>query len=104
MKRESFFKKVLRRGLFPAAILLAAALFLWALGKTGAEQSRQGREQLEQTLRRWAVVCYAQEGVYPPDTEYLERHYGVQIDHDRYAVFYEVFAENIMPQITVVEK
>jgi len=49
------------------------------------------------------VACYAAEGIYPPTTEYLVEHYGIQIDHSRYAVFYEVFAENLMPEITVVE-
>ena len=33
----------------------------------------------------------------------LEEHYGVQVDEDRYTVFYEAFAENLMPEITVVE-
>ena len=28
--------------------------------------------------------------------------YGIQIDRENFAVFYDVFAENIMPQIDVV--
>ena len=27
----------------------------------------------------------------------------MQVDEDRYTVFYEAFAENLMPEITVVE-
>ncbi len=34
--------------------------------------------------------------------EYLEENYGVQIDHDKYNVFYDGFASNIMPEITVI--
>ena len=34
--------------------------------------------------------------------EYLEEHYGVQIDRTRYHVFYEGFASNIIPDITVI--
>ena len=34
--------------------------------------------------------------------EYLEEHYGIQIDRERYNVFYEGFASNIMPDITVI--
>ena len=41
--------------------------------------------------------------VYPPSVQYLEDHYGIQIDHDRFAVFYEIFGDNVMPQITVME-
>ena len=50
------------------------------------------------------MTCYASEGVYPPDLEYLKDHYGVQIDEERYTVFYERFAQNLMPDITVLEK
>lgn len=61
-----------------------------------------GRQQLEDALRRAAVACYAAEGIYPPTTAYLEEHYGIRIDREKYHVFYEVFAENLMPQITVL--
>ena len=40
---------------------------------------------------------------YPPTVDYLQEHYGVQIDQDRYTVRYSVFAENRMPDITVLE-
>ena len=59
---------------------------------------------MEDTLRRAAVACYAAEGIYPPDISYLEEHYGIQIDKDRFAVYYDVFASNLMPDITVIEK
>ena len=38
----------------------------------------------------------------PPSVEYLEENYGIQIDHDKYNVFYDGFASNIMPEITVI--
>ena len=50
------------------------------------------------------MACYAAEGIYPPDISYLEEHYGIQIDKDRFAVYYDVFASNLMPDITVIEK
>ena len=87
------------------ALLLAAAvviLFFAALQRLDAGQTEEGRQQLESALRRAAVACYAAEGYYPPDIDYLVRHYGIQIDERRYTVFYEVFAENLMPEITVL--
>jgi len=91
-----------------AAGMLAGGAVLGFFGY-GLNQLRQGQsdtayQQLEDSLRKAAVACYAAEGVYPPDLNYLTEHYGIQIDEDRYAVFYEVFAENLMPEITVVEK
>ena len=87
----------------PLVILAAAALFLFALSRVNEGHSEEGRRLLEDSLRRAAVACYAAEGIYPPTVSYLEEHYGVQIDRTRYAVFYEIFAENLMPEITVVE-
>lgn len=86
-------------------VLAAAVLFcfLAALSNLTQGQGEEGRRQLEDSLRRAAVACYAAEGIYPPTLDYLEEHYGIQIDRDRYAVFYDIFAENLMPGITVVE-
>ena len=57
---------------------------------------------LEDAIRRASVQCYAIEGRYPPSVEYLEEHYGIVVDTDRYAVFYDGFASNLMPDITVI--
>ena len=80
-------------------VILAAVLCLFT-----AVREQESQRQLEDTLRRAAVACYAAEGIYPPDISYLEEHYGIQIDKDRFAVYYDVFASNLMPDITVIEK
>lgn len=84
-------------------VLVCAGLF-WlfsAADKVEEGSLEAGRQQLETALRRAAVACYAAEGIYPPELEYLQTHYGVQIDEEKYHVFYEIFAENLMPEITV---
>ena len=88
----------------PAVVLIVVLMFFTALSNLGAGQNEEGRAQLENVLRKTAVSCYAAEGYYPPTLEYMEEHYGIQIDRQRYNVFYEVFASNIMPDITVLEK
>ena len=96
MKKTSF--------LSLAAVLLAVLWLLHGVGQLQSGQSREGRQQLEDAIRRTAAACYAAEGFYPPTLEYMTEHYGLQLQEDRYAVFYEVFAENLMPEITVLEK
>jgi hypothetical protein len=87
-----------------AAIAVAALLFFsTSLHHLETGQAAEGRRQLEESLRRAAVACYAAEGSYPMDVAYLEEHYGIQIDTDRYTVRYDAFAENLMPDITVLE-
>lgn len=94
---------VLRGAVLPVVAVAALLCFFTALSNLNQGQGEEGRRQLEDSLRRSAVACYAAEGIYPPDLDYLEAHYGIQIDRSRYAVFYEIFAENLMPGITVVE-
>lgn len=92
-------------GIFP--LLLAAALGIGALAGIGNAESAgdaQRLAQLEEALRRGAVGCYARDGVYPPTLEDLLRRSGVLLDETRYAVDYQIFAENLMPEITVLER
>ena len=83
--------------------LCVLLVFLSGLSNLHSGQRQEGRQQLENAVRRAAVACYAAEGVYPPDLEYLEKHYGIQVDRERYTVSYEVFASNLMPEVTVLE-
>lgn len=89
------------------AVVVLSALLLWffpAVNHLSAGQHEEGRAQLEMALRRATVACYATEGIYPPTLDYLKQHYGIQIDKSRYSVFYEIFADNLMPEITVLVK
>jgi len=104
MKKQSRIRPLVSSIILP---LLAAAIllfFLTALGNLGDGQRSEGKAQLEAALHRAAVACYACEGIYPPSLDYLKKHYGIQVDDSRYLVIYEVFAENLMPDITVLEK
>jgi len=86
--------------------LALAVLLCFLLAVSRLEQGRQaeGKQQLEEALRRTAVACYASEGFYPPSVEYMVQHYGLQYDEQVYRVHYEIFASNLMPEITVVER
>lgn len=96
--------RILRRMLSALAVLIVVACFFAALRNLRSGHGEAGRQQLETALRRAAVACYAAEGVYPPNLDALTAHSGVQIDEAHYAVFYEIFADNLMPDITVLEK
>lgn len=61
-------------------------------------------ETLENAVRRNVIQCYAVEGRYPENIAYLEEHYALCYDKEKYFIGYEVFGENIMPDITVKPK
>lgn len=83
-------------------VLLAVCLFSTAgLVRTAGGD---GAQQLKEVLQHAAVLCYATEGFYPPSLSYIEQQYGIYIDRQRYAVWYEVFAANVLPHIQVVER
>ena len=96
--------KTLLSLLAPLLILAVLLCFFTALNNISRDQGSEGRAQLENALRRAAVACYAAEGIYPPDLDYLAEHYGIQVEEESYIVFYEIFADNLMPNITVLEK
>lgn len=88
--------------LLPAACILVLVAFSTALDSLNSGHEAEDLKQLEEALRRGCVACYASEGAYPQDLDYLKEHYGVQVDETRYDVHYDVFAENLMPDITVL--
>lgn len=93
----------LRALLLPALIVAVLVGFTTALDNLTDGRRQEDLAQLETALRRAAVACYAVEGSYPQDLDYLKDRYGVQIDETRYAVDYRVFGSNLMPSITVLE-
>ena len=90
------------------AVLLVLALVIagFSLGisrlETGHHQ--QDKALLEEVLHRTAVACFASEGFYPPNVAYMQQHYGLRYDENRFTVHYDRFASNLMPDITVTDK
>lgn len=99
IKSSSMFAR-LSSWVITLAVLLC---FFLAVSQLSTDHSAQDKQQLEAALTQAAVACYAAEGTYPPSASYLEEHYGVQVDHQRYIIKYEVIASNLMPDITVLE-
>ena len=52
-------------------------------------------------VQRSALQCYAVEGAYPPDLQYLEDNYGLQVNKKDFYVTYEAFASNLPPTVRV---
>lgn len=98
-----------RRSL-PLGALLSGLIFLLILflaiqgiASVSETTSQKSLESLEAALRRDVVHCYATEGFYPPSLEYLEEHYGLTYNKNRYWIDYQPVGSNLMPDITVLE-
>lgn len=80
-------------------VIVAAAII--SIASVQSISSDENLEIIENNIRHSVIVCYSQEGSYPPDIAYLEENYGLKIS-DEYNVVYDIFASNIMPQIKVI--
>lgn len=85
-------------------IVLFACYFNYAVENVQESSEKERFDILTVAIKRSAVQCYAIEGFYPPNIEYLEKNYGLLVDHDKYVVSYSIFASNIMPDIEVYLK
>ena len=94
-----------QKGLALTVILFAVTLLVFAVlfSEAKVRQSANSGEQLASAIRQAAVTCYAIEGRYPESLAYIMDNYGVVIEYDQFVVQYDVFAENVMPVIRVLE-
>ena len=84
-------------------IVLIAYMYI-AVDNAQRKSDEESYNILSDAIIRSAVQCYAIEGFYPPDIEYLENNYGLLVDHNKYFVSYSVFASNIIPEVQVFLK
>ncbi len=91
------------------AISILLFLVIVAFSWIGLQEAQQKQQEeairiAEESILRGAISCYALEGFYPPTYSYLKENYGIRVDEEKYTVFYDIFASNMMPDVTVVEK
>jgi len=107
--RRSIYKKsagdFLRSAIAPVLFTLAVmGMIVYGLSQTEESSRAEAVRILEDSIRRAVVTSYAVEGRYPDSISYIEDHYGVHIDRDKYIVHYMIFASNLMPDIMVIER
>ena len=88
-------------GLLLLSLLLPAAAA--AFQSEERADARRGKQALYVALERDISTCYALEGFYPPDLDYLKEHYGLTYDENSFVVEYQPVAGNIRPDVTILE-
>ena len=92
LKRKKGIKETLGFMTSIAAFICVIGLFIGGTVFFSQKADARGADTLRDAIRRASVQCYAIEGRYPPSVEYLEENYGIQIDRDRYNVFYSQYS------------
>ena len=87
-----------------SALLTAALLAVFAglTDRFSADRLREQEASLQDSLERCIMACYALEGFFPPDLEYMEAHYGLSYDKEEFFVDYQPSAGNIRPDYIVI--
>lgn len=94
----------MKSNLIKLLTLISILVLTFSLSKSLYVKTENNKtEELKKTIQTASIECYAVEGMYPPSVKYLEENYGIQIDRNKYNVFYSGFASNMLPDITVVE-
>lgn len=85
-------------------------LFLLIVGfvifsnKMSESNSVHNKTFLENALNRSITQCYALEGTYPPNLDYLKTNYGLVYDSNHYFVDYTYIGSNLRPDVTIIER
>lgn len=95
-----------RRRRVTAALIacVLAAVVAVGFGVVSGSVREQGAAAVRDSVLDAALQCCAVEGAYPSTLEYLEREYGLRVNHDDYVITYEAFAGNVMPSVVVVPR
>ncbi|MBR2823623.1 MAG: hypothetical protein IKE24_08065 [Clostridia bacterium] len=90
-----------------AAGVVFVALIVGFLAMVGTITNSSGEQEInlvQDAVRNAALTCYAAEGSYPESLEYLQEHYHLAYNQERFVVEYDAFASNLMPTINVLER
>ncbi len=105
VSRQKALRVILLDVLLPIVILAAViTLIAVSIDLAGKSTLSENAQITEQGIRRAAAACYAAEGIYPDNIEYLIDNYGLNIDRERFEIFYRPTATNIMPDIRATAK
>lgn len=93
-------------GVFLPVVVFLVLVVLFNMGVTSLTQSneQEALEAARSAVVRAVVTFYAIEGRFPPSIDYLTENFGLAVDQERFIIHYNLFASNIMPQITVLPR
>ena len=99
-KKSGFFRRLMVT--LAVFVVLFVGVFMLVNKVSNASDSAE-TELVQDAVRAAVLTCYAVEGAYPANLNYLKEYYGLAYNEDAYLVIYDAFASNIMPSIQVLE-
>ena len=95
--------KPLKRLVPPIGLtLILLGLVIYAVQGTQEQMASEALRMTGESVRRATVQCYALEGAYAIDLQYLMDNYGIRPDTSHFVVHYMFLGDNLLPDITVL--
>lgn len=85
-------------------VLAGVGAFSYGMDALSEKTRSEQKKSLEQAVWRSITQCYAIEGRYPENLEYLQEEYSLQYDSEQFFVDYQVTGANMLPDVTVIER
>lgn len=101
MKRSKNRLAILSQIMTLPFIAIALIILIRSISGYGATNNALNKSNVQDIVEKYAIQCYASEGSYPPDLNYLVEHYGLILDEERFIYEYDIFASNIKPDIII---
>ena len=94
-------KKTIRKILIIPLLLLFVCIISISWSRVENSFEDNDVELAEETVKSYALQCYALEGAYPETIDYLTENYTLSLNEDKYVYHYDYIGSNIMPDISV---
>ena len=94
-------RKNIAAGAAFVALIVGFLILISAITTTSDSQETQ---LVYDAVKNVALTCYAAEGSYPENLQYLRDHYKLAYNQEKFVVEYDAFASNLMPTINVLER
>ena len=102
--RPSLRKRIIESMNFSVFFFVAVmVVFLMGISFIASTSIKDQTQILTDAVNKDIIHCYAVEGYYPPSIKYIEDHYGLTYDKERYLIDYVPIGDNIMPTVSIVE-
>ncbi len=103
MGRNNRFFAIFKNAMFYSILLFVAVIAIIIIGvrSVSGTVAEEQLIMLENSVRRSAVQCYALEGSYPANLDYLKDEYGLYYDEEKFVVHYLNVGGNLLPEIAV---
>lgn len=102
--KKRFYQKIHIWQFFLCFFFILFVVFFYGINTIDQTTQAKQLDSLQKTIHQDIIHCYAVEGTYPPNLDYLKEHYGLSYDESTFFVGYTSIGSNIMPDVTIIEE